>query len=561
MIWCSVMSAIGLSRRLVRRPLPGKFKSITVTIKPQQRTPRKIVHQTGSKGLTIVVVLLAALGVASCSQSGIPDCRNDPPGFLITNVHIIDGSGTPAFSANVRIKDGLITDIGSLDQCDDETVIDGGGQTLAPGFIDTHSHADSRIFEHPDALAAVSQGITTVIVGKDGDSSYPLSDFYSKLRHAPATVNVASYIGHNTIREEVLGEDFRRAATDEEVSLMAEILANELESGALGLSSGLEYDPGIYSDSSEVHRLAKVAAAAGGRYSSHVRSEDRWFEDAIDEIILIGRETGMPVQISHIKLAMKRLWGEADELIAKLDAARANGVQITADIYPYEYWQSTMMVLLPERDFTDRDAISFVLDQIAPPDGFWMTKFDPNPEYVGKTLTEIAALRETDTVTAFTQLAEEADLMRKETGKRAEAIIGTSMQESDIGRLLNWPETNICTDGGLVDLHPRGMGSFTRVLGRYVRELKLMPLETAIHKMTALSAAHMGITDRGVIRKGAVADLVLFEPDTVIDRATPLAPDAISDGITFVWVAGELVFANAEVTDNRPGRIIRRAMQ
>ena len=342
---------------------------------------------------------------------------------------------------------------------------------------------------------------------------------------------------------------------------MARLLESELKSGALGLASGLEYDPGIYSETAEVLTLAKVAAAVGGRYISHIRSEDRWFEDAVDEIIFIGRETGMPVQISHVKLAMKRLWGSADETLAKLDAARADGVQITADIYPYEYWQSTMMVLLPERDYTDRDAIAEVLDQIAPPDGFWMTKFDPQPEYVGKTLTEIAALREIDTVTAFTQLAEEADQMRKETGKRAEAIIGTSMVEADIGKLLVWPETNICTDGSLTDLHPRGAGSFPRVLGRYVREQNLMPLETAIYKMTGLSASHMGFTDRGQIRQGAVADLVLFDPDTVIDRATPLEPDAISEGITSVWVSGELVFTDGAATENRPGKVIRRLLQ
>ncbi|RLA26970.1 MAG: hypothetical protein DRQ63_07020 [Gammaproteobacteria bacterium] len=304
-----------------------------------------------------------------------------------------------------------------------------------------------------------------------------------------------------------------------------------------------------------------MAAAAGGRYISHIRSEDRWFEDAIAEIILIGRETGMPVQISHVKLAMKRLWGGADETLAKLDAARADGVQITADIYPYEYWQSTMMVLLPERDYTDREAIAEVLDQIAPADGFWMTKFDPQPEYVGKTLTEIAALREIDTVTAFTQLAEEADLMRQETGERAEAIIATSMVAGDIGKLMTWPETNICTDGSLTDLHPRGTGSFPRVLGHYVREQKLMPLETAIHKMTGLSASHMGFTDRGLIRQGAVADLVLFDPETVIDRATPLAPDTLSEGITSVWVSGELVFTDGAATENRPGKIIRRLLQ
>ena len=505
--------------------------------------------------------LMAAVILPGCAEKEATVCQNDPPGFLITNAQIIDGSGSPAFNGSVRVNDGIIADIGDLSQCTGETVIDAGGQSLTPGFIDTHSHANSAIFDHPDALAAISQGITTVIVGEDGESPYPLSEFFSKLEQTPATLNFASYVGHNTLRAEVLGEDYQRGATDAEIEYMAKILASELRSGALGLSSGLEYDPGIYSETSEVIALAKVAAAVGGRYISHIRSEDRWFEDAIDEIILIGRETGMPVQISHIKLAMKRLWGSAEETLAKLDAARADGVQITADIYPYEYWQSTMMVMLPERDYTDRDAIAEVLDQIAPPDGFWMTKFDPQPEYVGKTLTEIAALRETDAVSAFSQLAEEADLMRQETGERAEAIIGTSMVEADIGKLMSWPETNICTDGSLTDLHPRGTGSFPRVLGRYVREQKLMPLETAIHKMTGLSAAHMGFTDRGLIRQGAVADLVLFDPDTVIDRATPLAPDTLSEGITSVWVSGELVFTDGAATQNRPGKVIRRLLQ
>ncbi len=508
---------------------------------------------------------LALLGIASmlcaCSQEQATVCRNDPPGFLITDVEIIDGSGSPAVAGDVRVNAGLIAEIGDLQKCDGETAVDGGGHTLTPGFIDTHSHADGGIFEHPDALVVVSQGITTVIVGQDGGSPYPLDDFFSKLEQAPATVNVASYVGHNTIRTEVLGEDYRRTATDDEVAVMAGILASELESGALGLSAGLEYEPGIYSATSEVLALAQVAADAGGRYISHIRSEDRWFEDAIDEIILIGRETGMPVQVSHLKLAMKRLWGDAAKTLAKLDAARADGVQITADIYPYEYWQSTIMVLLPERDYTDREAIAEVLDQIAPPDGLWMTKFDPNPDYVGKTLTEIAALREVDVVTAFSQLAEEADLMQQETGLRAESIIGTSMESSDISELIAWPESNICTDGGIVNLHPRSAGSFPRVLGRYVREQNLMPLETAIHKMTGLTAAHMGFTDRGLIRQGAVADLVLFDPATVVDHATPLAPSELSEGITSVWVSGELVFADGAATDNRPGKVIRRLMQ
>lgn len=499
--------------------------------------------------------------LSACSQEQNVVCRNDPPGFLISNVEVIDGSGADAVAADVRVNGGLIADLGDLEPCDGETVIDGGGQTLSPGFIDTHSHADGGIFEHPDALVVISQGITTVIVGQDGGSPYPLDEFFSKLEAAPATVNVAAYVGHNTLRDEVLGEDFRRTATDEEVTRMADMLASELESGALGLSTGLEYEPGIHSATSEVLALAQVAADAGGRYISHVRSEDRWFEDAIDEIILIGRETGMPVQVSHIKLAMKRLWGSAADLIAKLDAARADGIDITADIYPYEYWQSTIMVLLPDRDYTNRETIEEVLDQIAPPDGLWMTQFAPNPDYVGKTLTEIADLREVDVVTAFSQIAAEAQKWEQETGEDAESIIGTSMRQADIRELLAWPESNICTDGGIVNRHPRSAGSFPRVLGRYVREQHVLSLPEAIHKMTGLAAAHMGFTDRGLIRQGAAADLVLFDPETVIDRATPQQPGLLSAGISSVWVGGDLVFTDGATTESRPGKVIRRLMQ
>lgn len=507
--------------------------------------------------------LLAASILFACTREDPAACRNDPPGFLIDNIEIVDGSGSPAYAGAVRINHGLIADIGELgdlEPCEGETVIDGGGQTLAPGFIDTHSHADGGILEQPDALVVVSQGITTIVVGQDGSSNYPLHEFFTKLGETPASVNVASYVGHNTLRNKVLGDDFRRAAAEEEVAEMAALLASELESGALGLSTGLEYDPGIYSDTSEVLKLAQAAADAGGRYISHIRSEDRWIEDAIDEIILIGRETGMPVQISHLKLAMKRLWGDAAKTIIKLEAARADGVQISADLYPYEYWQSTMMVLLPERDYTDREAIADVFEEIAPPDGIWFTRFDPEPEYVGKTLSEIAELREVDVVTAFSELAAEAEQMEKETGERAESIIGTSMDSSDIRELIAWPEANICTDGGIGNRHPRSAGAFTRVLGRYVREQKVLTLEEAVRKMTGLAAEHMGFMDRGLIRQGAIADLVLFDPDTVIDRATPLEPGALSEGITHVWVGGEMVFSGGTATENRPGKVIRRLL-
>ncbi|MEX2125253.1 MAG: D-aminoacylase [Woeseia sp.] len=524
------------------------------------RIPRPIV----SIGAIVAIALTGTLATG-CSPPDRPaeaPLQDDKPGsLLIRDVQIVDGTGAAAFAGDVRISGNSIAEVGDLEASDRDVLFEGRGLTLAPGFIDTHSHAERDLLDQPDALPAVSQGITTVIAGQDGGSELPLAGFFAEVEATPVAINIASYVGHNTLRSKVLSKDYRRKATEAEVEAMAAILEQELASGALGLSSGLEYEPGIYSDPAEVLALAKLTAASGGRYISHVRSEDRWFEQALDEIINIGRVTGMPVQVSHIKLAMKRLWGETPRIIAMLDTARAEGVQVTADIYPYEYWQSNLMVLLPERDYTDRAAVAEALDQIAPPDGLWMTQFDPQPEYVGKTLTEIAALRDVDAVTAFMQLAEESERMEEQTGNGADSIIGTSMREEDIRNMLLWPETNVCTDGAFEDLHPRARGAFTRVLGRYVREEKLLSLEQAVHKMTGLAAAHMGFDDRGTIRAGARADLVLFDPDTVIDRATPESPELLSDGIATVWVGGQSVFDDGRATGARPGVVIRRSQK
>jgi N-acyl-D-amino-acid deacylase len=497
----------------------------------------------------ILITMLCAFSVMSCDQISVNSGSVD---LLIKNVNIIDGSGSERYLADVRIKKKRIEEIGQLERKNGEIIFQGNGLILSPGFIDTHSHADGDILSHPDALAAISQGITTVIIGQDGFSPYPLENFIKNIEELGVTINVGSYVGHNTIRDEILKENFQRTASENEVVLMANMLKNELSSGAIGLSTGLEYVPGIYSNRSEVITLAQVTADAGGRYISHIRSEDRWFEDAIDEIIEIGRSTKMPVQISHFKLAQKNLWYQAARILEKLDLAVKEGINITADLYPYEYWQSNMMVLLPERDPTDRNAVAFALDQIAPPEGIWLTRFDPEPNYVGKTIVEIAKERKTDSITTFMQLAQESQLMKE----GSDMIIGTSMIEDDIRTLLLWEHTNVGSDGGLVDLHPRGMGSFTKILGKYVREEGLMNLEMAIRKMTGLAADHMGFTDRGYIQIGQMADLVLFDPDTVIDNATPESPDAISDGIFSVWVAGEQVLSNGAVTKARPGKFI-----
>ena len=478
---------------------------------------------------------------------------------LIINARIIDGTGSGAVVGSVRLRDDRITAVGELTSNESDDVIDAGGLVLAPGFIDTHSHSDRLILTERDALAKIAQGITTAVVGQDGDAPYPLADFFGALEATPPKVNIAAYAGHNTLRDEVMGADFRRAANDDEIKAMSALLEGELAAGALGLSTGLEYEPGIHSETREVVQLAQLTADAGGRYISHIRSEDRWFDDALEEIIQIGRATGMPVQISHLKLAMASQWGRAPWVIERLNAARQEGIDLTADIYPYTYWQSHMMVLLPERDPLDLDAIDFVMAELAPPDGIIFTHFPAKPDYVGMTLTEVAAAREQRPAEAFSALAQMSIAHEDATGEMGDMMIGTSMRDDDIAAFIAWPHTNICTDGSLRDRHPRGAGSFPRVLARYVREQGVLSLESAIHHMTGLSAQHMGFVERGIIAPGMMADLVLFNPNTVRDRATTSEPFASSKGIHSVWVAGERVLHEGEVSKTFPGRVIRRA--
>lgn len=499
---------------------------------------------------TARLAALLAVAVAACGGK---------PTLVITNVQVIDGTGASARVADVRISGDRIVEIGDLTVGPGETSLDARGLSLVPGFIDTHSHHDRGLADLRDALAAVSQGITTIVVGQDGGSRFPLDEFFDRVEGYGVAVNVASYAGHNTIRRRVMGDDFRRTATASEVDSMKQLLRRELENGALGLSTGLEYDPGIYSTTEEVVQLAEVAAEYGARYISHMRSEDRALWDAVEETIRIGREAELPVQISHMKLAMRSLWGQAGRLLARLDAARDSGIDISADVYPYEYWQSTMTVLFPERNFTDRAAATFALEELAPPEGILIAQFGPDTSYVGKTMAEIAALRGTDPATTYMALIAESQAWQDSTGRGGESIIARSMTWDDITRLYRWPHTNVSSDGGLRGRHPRGFGSFTRVLGRLVREEGVLTWEQAVHRMTGLAAEHAGISDRGVIRPNAYADLVLLDPDRVIDRATPENPNAVSEGIVRVWVNGVAVYEEGATTGEFPGRVIRRA--
>ncbi|MBV6520421.1 MAG: N-acyl-D-glutamate deacylase [Gemmatimonadaceae bacterium] len=487
----------------------------------------------------------------------------DGTGLVIRGARIADGTGAAMRTGSVRIEQGRIVAVGDFASKSGDSVVNARGLVLAPGFIDTHSHASSDLARLPDALAAVSQGVTTVIGGQDGGSPLPLKDFLDSLGARGSAVNVAMYSGHGSIRRAVLGESYRRPATEAEIERMRLLLEADLDAGALGLSSGLEYDPGIYASTEELIALAREAAGAGGRYISHIRSEDFAFWNAIDEIIRIGREAKVPVQISHAKLAMRDLWGRADSLVTILDRARASGVDVTADVYPYLYWQSTLTVLFPKRDFTNRASAEFALTQTSTPGGLLLGAYAPNPAYAGRTVAQVANLRGVDSVTALIDLIRDAEAMAARLGPAAdtiaiESVIGTSMVESDVETIMRWPYANLCTDGELDGPHPRGFGSFPRFFGHYVRERGVMSLEEGVRRATSLAAANVGLRDRGTIAVGQAADLVLFDPATIGDRATTAAPHAISIGVERVWVNGVEVYRDGTTTGARPGTVLRR---
>ncbi len=479
---------------------------------------------------------------------------------LIRHVKIIDGTGRLAFEGSVRIQDDKISAIGELEPIKGEQVIEGKGLILCPGFIDTHSHHYSNLAKDPGALSTANQGITTIVIGQDGDS-YAMDTLEYYFKHRPVAVNVATYTGQTTLRELVMGEDnLLRQAKSEEIGKMKLLLEHELEKGSLGLSTGLEYEGAFYSSKEEVLELAKVTSTQHGRYISHIRSEDITLEDAVDEIIEIGRTTRMPVQISHIKIGMKDKWNRSNEILKKLDEARKEGIDITADIYPYAHWNSTLKVLFPKRDYNDLNSARFAVDQLFDASESVLVNYAPIPSYKGKTLSAIAQERnEEPAVTLIKLIAMAAEFKKKNPtySGSIETIIGKSMLDVDINHFIKWEHSNICSDG-IGGGHPRGYGTFTRVLGKYVRDEHLMSLEEAIYKMTKLSADHVGIKNRGIVSVGNYADLVLFNPNTVKDNATFEQSKALSTGIEMVWLNGQVIYKNQKSTGKYPGVLLKK---
>lgn len=467
--------------------------------------------------------------------------------LLIQGAKIVDGSGKPGFQGDVRIVGDHITAVGKLRPRRNEAVVAGQGLVLAPGFIDIHNHSSQGIEKGQSAAGQTSQGITTTVLGPDGGSAFPIGDFLKRLEeHAPA-VNALTFVGHATVRTKVLGDDFRRPSTPAEVAKMESLVDQGMREGAWGLSTGLEYDVGFQSTTEEVIALARVAARHKGIYMSHIRDEaDRAFE-AFEEIVRIGREAKIPAEISHIKLGTAGVWGKARQTVALINAARRKGVDITADCYPYDAWASTITVLIPSRHFDDLAAVQRGLDDVGGPQNVLITNCRAHPEYEFKNLQEIAAERKMTAVALFSEIVRQGGA----------SVVCRSMKESDIQTFYQQPWVMVASDGGIGMRHPRGAGTFPKVLGRYVRQMKWLTLEEAVRKMTSLPATRLKLEKRGLVKRGYFADLVLFDPATVIDQSTFQDPQKLSVGIRQVYVNGKLVWDGAAETTNRPGRILR----
>ncbi len=478
------------------------------------------------------------------------------PSFLITNARIVDGTGTPARPGSVRVADGRIAQIGELRAAEGETVIDAHGLVLAPGFIDIHNHSTDGLLRGAPAgggaesttlaVSQVSQGITTVVVGQDGSSPWPIAEYLARLRREPPPVNVLTAVGHATVRRLVMGDDFARAADAGEVARMEALVEQAMREGAVALSTGLEYEVGSDATTAEVVALARVAGRLGGFYISHIRDEaDKAFE-AMREVITIAEQAKVPVQNTHIKLGTVGVWGRADEALALFDAARSRGLDVTADAYPYNAWSSTITVLVPSRRFDDPAAVAKGLADVGGAANVLITRHAANPAYEFRTLDEVATAQGTTPVALFMQIVKAGGA----------SVVCTSMVDEDIRAFYRWPWTMIASDGGIGMRHPRGAGTFPRVLGRFVRERGWLTLEEAIRKMTALPAARLKLDDRGLIRAGARADLVLFDPATVIDNSTFSDPSTLSTGIHRVWVNGTLVWDAPRATGATPGMVL-----
>ena len=496
--------------------------------------------------------------------------------LIIRGGKVVDGSGNPWYHADIAIKNDRIAEIGQLSNHEAKRVIDAHGLVVAPGFIDPHTHALRGIFEVPNAESALLQGVTTLTEGNDGSSPYPIDRHYADIDNLRISPNWAVFVGQGTIRQRVIGFGLRKATPDE-MERMKQMVRDAMEQGALGISTGLFYVPGSFTSTEEVIELSKVAAEYNGIYISHIREEAAQLIDSVQETIRIGEEAHIPVQITHHKVIGVENWGASIESLRLVDEARERGVDVTIDQYPYTASQTSINALIPQwaqaggreemlSRINSAETYSTIKNEVVAkilydrgggdPKNVFISRNSWDPDMAGKNLAELAidaGLEPTPENAADVVF----DIIR---GGGATAVYHAIGPE-DVDRIMLHPATAIGSDGpvgvfGEGAPHPRQYGTFARVLGLYVRERKILSLEEAIRKMSSQSARRLGIHDRGLITKGYFADIAIFDPDEIIDKATFENPHQYAIGTKFVLVNGTVVVENGQHTGARPGRIL-----
>lgn len=496
--------------------------------------------------------------------------------LIIRGGRVVDGAGNPWVRTDVGVRGDRIARIGDLSGAVTRRTVDAAGLVVVPGFIDPHTHAVRGIFEVPTADNYLLQGVTTLTEGNDGSSPFPVGAHLAHIAETAISPNWAVYVGQGTIRQEVIGVDDREPTPDE-LDRMRALVAEAMAEGALGLSTGLFYVPGSFTSTAEVIELSKVAAVHGGIYISHMRDEAQRLLDSVRETIRIGEEAGLPVQMTHHKVISRDMWGQSVDSLALVDAARARGVDITIDQYPYTASQTTIAALVPQ--WAQAGGTAEFVARLADPETrrrireeivyriehdrgggdpknvvIGLCEWDRSLE--GKSLAEILVDRAVEVT-----LANAAELVMEVIERGGARAIYHAMDEADVERIMRHPATAISSDGGISVFgqgvpHPREYGTFPRVLGRYVRERGLLTLEAAVRKMSGATAQRLGLQDRGLLREGFFADIAVFDPVRVSDRATFSDPHQYAVGVEYVVVNGTLVVDGGAHTGARPGRVL-----
>lgn len=536
--------------------------------------------------LLILAALPLLIGPTAMGAHRAPDLEgtaqapasSDAFDLAVLGARIVDGSGNPWYRGDVYVRGDTIALIDLGRHAFPATRrIEGTGLVLAPGFIDIHTHARRAILDLPTAENYARQGVTTLIEGPDGSSPIPLRAYLEKVAAVGTSVNFGAFIGQGSIREAVIGPNDRKA-TPAEIDRMVEMVRQGMRDGAFGLSTGLFYVPGTFTPTEEVTTLARAAGQMGGIHISHMRNEAADVLKSVNETIAIGEDGGLPTQVTHHKIIGKGNWGASAQTLALVAAARARGVDATIDQYPYTASSTGINALLPAwaqdggreatlarlKDPATRARIkAIVIDNIkfdrggGDPKNIQIASAGFDATLAGKNLAQLTAARGVEVT-----IDNAADTALEIIEKGGASAIFHAIDEDDLVRIMRDPNSMVGSDGevirfGVAAPHPRGYGTFVRVLGHYVRELKILTLQDAVRKMTSFPAQRLGLFDRGLVRPGMKADLVLFDESLIGDRATFENPHQYAVGVRWVLVGGEVVFDGRAMTAARPGRILK----